>query len=63
MIRRIARYAGRKAQINNAYSFDGLIKKLKAPEPEFSKDAEQKRLRKRNWRRPQLADRLFFSAV
>lgn len=47
MIRRIARYSGRKAQINNAYSFDGLIKKLKALEPEFSKEAEQKRLRKK----------------
>jgi predicted transcriptional regulator len=40
MIRRIARYSGKKAQINNAYSFDGLIKKLKALEPEFTKEAE-----------------------
>jgi predicted transcriptional regulator len=47
MIRRIARYSGKNAQINNAYSFDGLIKKLKALEPEFSKEAEQKRLRRK----------------
>jgi predicted transcriptional regulator len=47
MIKRIARYSGKKAQINNAYSFDGLIKKLKALEPEFSKEAEQKRLRRK----------------
>jgi hypothetical protein len=47
MIKRIARYSGKKAQINNAYSFDGLVKKLKALEPEFSKEAEQKRLRKK----------------
>jgi len=47
MIKRIPRFSGRKAQINNAYSFDGLIKKLRAVEPEFSKEAEQKRLRKK----------------
>ena len=47
MIKRIARYSGKKAQINNAYSFDSLIKKLKALEPEFSKETEQKRLRKK----------------
>ena len=47
MIRRIARHSGKKAQISNAYSFDGLIKKLKALEPEFSKEAEQKRLKKK----------------
>jgi predicted transcriptional regulator len=47
MIKRIARYSGKKAQINNAYSFDGLIKKLKALEPDFSKEAEQKRLRRK----------------
>jgi|SRR5690348_2768977 len=47
LIKRIARFSGKKAQINNAYSFDGLIKKLKAIEPEFSKEAEQKRLRKK----------------
>jgi hypothetical protein len=47
LIKRIARYSGKKAQINNAYSFDGLIAKLKAVEPEFSKEVEQKRLRKK----------------
>jgi predicted transcriptional regulator len=47
MIRRISRYSGKKAQINNAYSLEGLIKKLKALEPEFSKEMEQKRLRRK----------------
>jgi predicted transcriptional regulator len=47
LIKRIARFSGKKAQINNAYSFEDLIKKLKAIEPEFSKEAEQKRLRKK----------------
>jgi predicted transcriptional regulator len=47
MIKRIPRFSGKKAQINNAYSFDGLIKRLKAVEPEFSKEAEQKRLRRK----------------
>jgi hypothetical protein len=47
LIKRIARFSGKKAQINNAYSFDGLIKKLKAIEPELTKEAEQKRLRKK----------------
>jgi hypothetical protein len=46
-IKRVARYSGRKAQINNAYSLNGLIKKLKAVEPEFAKEAEQKRLRRK----------------
>jgi DNA-binding MarR family transcriptional regulator len=45
MIERIARYSGTKTQINNAYSLKGLIKKLKALEPDFSKEREQKRLR------------------
>jgi hypothetical protein len=43
----VAPYSGKKAQINNAYSFDGLIKKLKALEPEFSKESQQKRLRRK----------------
>ncbi|HEU0147961.1 MAG TPA: helix-turn-helix domain-containing protein [Bradyrhizobium sp.] len=46
-IKRIPRFSGRKAQINNAYSFDGLVKKLKAIEPEFSKEAQQRRLRRK----------------
>lgn len=44
-IKRIARYSGRKAQINNAYSCDGLITKLKKLEPEFAKEAALKRTR------------------
>lgn len=43
LIKRIERFSGRKAQINNAYSFDGLIKKLQAIEPEFTKAASVKR--------------------
>jgi len=30
-------------QINNGYAFDGLIKKLKAIEPEFTKAANLKK--------------------
>jgi hypothetical protein len=39
----------------------GLIKKLKELEPEFSKEVEQKKLRKRNWKRSRLVDR--FSVI
>ena len=42
-IRRIKRFSGKKAQINNGYSFDGLIKQLKVLEPEFTKAANMKR--------------------
>jgi hypothetical protein len=45
MIKRIERFSGKKAQINNGYSFDGLIKMLKDIEPEFTKAAEQKKLK------------------
>jgi hypothetical protein len=47
LIERIARFSGRKAQINNAYSLNGLVAKLKAVEPAFSKEEEQKRLRRK----------------
>jgi hypothetical protein len=43
LIKRIERFSGRKAQINNGYSFDGLIKRLKAIEPEFTKAANLKK--------------------
>jgi len=33
LIKRIARFSGRKAQINNAYSFEGLIKSSKHSSP------------------------------
>jgi hypothetical protein len=46
-IKRIARYRGYGVQTANAYSLDGLVKKLKAVEPEFSKLAEQNRLRRK----------------
>jgi DNA-binding Lrp family transcriptional regulator len=43
LIKRIERFSGRKSQINNGYSFDGLIGKLKAIEPEFTRAANLKR--------------------
>jgi predicted transcriptional regulator len=43
LIKRIERFSGRKSQINNGYAFDGLIKKLKAIEPEFTKAANLKK--------------------
>lgn len=46
-IKRIERFLGHKAQTSNAYSFDGLVKKLVALEPEFRKAAEQNKLRKK----------------
>jgi hypothetical protein len=46
-IQRVERFSGKKSQLNNEYRFDGLIKKLKDLEPEFSKEVEQKRLRKK----------------
>ena len=49
LISRIFRYSGRKAQTSNAYSFDGLIKKMQALEPKFTKEAEQKRLRRKKF--------------
>jgi predicted transcriptional regulator len=47
LISRIKRYSGRKAQISNGYSFDGLIKKMKALEPQFTRELEQKRIRRK----------------
>lgn len=46
-IKRIERFLGHKAQTSNAYSFDGLVKKLVALEPEFRKAAEQNKIRKK----------------
>jgi DNA-binding MarR family transcriptional regulator len=47
LVARQARFNGRKAQTSNIYSFEGLITKLKALEPEFAKAAEQARLKKK----------------
>jgi DNA-binding transcriptional ArsR family regulator len=47
LIRRRARYSGKKAQISNAYDLDGLIAKLQALAPEFVKAAAQNRVRSR----------------
>jgi hypothetical protein len=41
-IARIKRFSGKKAQLN---SFAGLIKKLKEIEPEFTKVANQKKMK------------------
>jgi hypothetical protein len=46
-IKRVERFNGRKSQVNNGYLFTGLIKKLKELEPEFSKEVELKKLRKK----------------
>jgi Helix-turn-helix domain len=45
LITRITRYKGKKAQTSNAYSLEGLVKKLKAVEPEFTRAKEQKRIK------------------
>jgi hypothetical protein len=50
-IARIKRFSGRKAQTSNGYSFDGLIKKLKALEPQFSKEADQRKMRRKKFER------------
>jgi hypothetical protein len=47
MVRRIKRFLGKKAQTSNAYSLEGLIVKLKAVEPEFAKEIEQARIRRK----------------
>ena len=47
LVRRIERFGGRKAQTSNAYSLNGLVKKLQAVEPEFTKAAELNKLRRK----------------
>jgi predicted transcriptional regulator len=54
-VRRIERFGGRKAQTSNAYSLSGLIKKLQAVEPEFTKAMEQNRLRRKKLEAPAAA--------
>jgi hypothetical protein len=51
-VKRIERFKGPKAQTTNGYSLAGLVKKLKAVEPEFSKLAEQNRLRRKKAETP-----------
>src|SRR5258708_25233247 len=46
-LKRIPRYFGKKQQTSNAFSLDGLVTKLKAIEPEFTKAAEQARLKRK----------------
>lgn len=47
LIERIERFSGRKAQIANAYSLNGLVTKLGEIEPEFRKAVEQRKLRQK----------------
>lgn len=47
LITRVERFNGKKTQVNNGYLFDGLIRKLKELKPEFTKEVEQKKLRKK----------------
>jgi predicted transcriptional regulator len=47
LIKREERFLGHRGQTANGYSLDGLVTKLKEIEPEFSKAAEQKRLRQK----------------
>jgi hypothetical protein len=46
-LKRVPRYFGKKQQTSNAFSLDGLVTKLKAIEPEFTKAAEQARLKRK----------------
>jgi hypothetical protein len=55
LVTRIERFGGRKAQTSNAYSLAGLVKKLQAVEPEFSKALEQNRIRKKKLEAPAAA--------
>lgn len=45
LIKRVARYRGKQRQTSNAFSLDGLVKKLKAVEPEFTKAREDRKLK------------------
>lgn len=46
-LKRVARYLGKKQQTSNAFSLDGLVNKLRSIEPEFTKAAEQARLKRK----------------
>ena len=46
-LKRVPRYLGKKQQTSNAFSLDGLVAKLKTIEPEFTKAAEQARLKRK----------------
>ena len=50
LITRIPRFKGKNSQTSNGFSLDGLVKKLKAVEPEFTQARAQKKLRN-NWLR------------
>jgi hypothetical protein len=49
LVKRLKRYFGKKRQTSNYYSLEGLVTKLKAIEPEFTKQVEQERLRKKKF--------------
>lgn len=42
-VKRVPRFNGQKAQTSNAYSLEGLVKKLQALEPEFTKEMNLKK--------------------
>jgi hypothetical protein len=51
-VKRIVRFSGKKAQTSNGYALDGLVAKLKAIEPDFSKAAAQRKLRQKKVETP-----------
>jgi hypothetical protein len=55
LVRRIPRYRPGRGQAANAYSLDGLVKRLEELEPEFRKVIEQNRIRRQRVERPRAA--------
>ena len=55
LVKRIPRYRPGRGQGANAYSLDGLVKRLEELEPEFRKVIEQNRIRRRRVERPMAA--------
>ena len=49
---RCERFNGLKSQTSNEYDLTGLVRKLKAIEPDFKKEAEQKRIRQKKVEAP-----------
>jgi hypothetical protein len=47
LLKRIERFRGKKAQIENGYSLAGLVAKLKSLEPKFKQEREQKERRRK----------------
>jgi Helix-turn-helix domain len=47
LIKRVPRFKGHRGQTSNGYDLSGLVAKLAELEPEFTKAAEQKRLKQK----------------